>query len=426
MANGHNDKFLDSFLDLNIKRGSTLFFLSFLLTLFFIEAMRSYIPGIYIQMFHVVFTDEGWTLSLLSLMTMGLFALPLFSKILSDKFGKKEIMYISMVVVSIGRLLISFGLPAIIDTTLSSLIIGFYGIFMACFLGFIIENQFNESIKSKVVGIGFFSFAFISAILIDFTIRTIGFTADFTLINWPIEPWYNYQYLWTMFQIILSAACIILPILIWKDISPSGDLEEKKEIKKSGKNFIALIVGLGLGVFFFLGFNILFYPNAISQFTGSNYFIINIIIIVVITLSCYIFLEIKEKHIGLELLMILNVFLIISLVIFLFIGNLFGNIAMLLVSISFAPLLLDIYILLKLASTKGKRNNKVRMYSNAFSIALGIFLLFSFLYDFTTDWSFIIRAFRGLGIPILLVSSVLLFLSVIITLYLLKNKEAQK
>ncbi|TFF90600.1 MAG: hypothetical protein EU548_02165 [Promethearchaeota archaeon] len=423
MKDESNNKFSNSFLDLNIKRGSILFLISFILTLFFIEAMRAYIPGIYIQMFHVVFTDEGWEFSLLSLMTMGLFAIPLFSKILSDKFGKKQIMYISIIIISICRLLISFGVAAIIHTTLSGIIIGFYGIFMACFLGILLENQSKES---KVVKVGFYSFSFFLAILIDFTIRTVGFTADYTLINWAMEPWYNYQYLWTVFQIILSAVSIILPVIIWKDISVSEGSEEAAKNEKTGKNFIALIVGLGLGTFLFLGFNILLYPNAIAQFTETNYFIVNLIIIVVITLTCYIFLEIKEKRIGVEILMILNVFLIISLVIFLFLGHLSGYVAMILISISFAPILMDIYILFKLAGMKGKRNNKVRMYSNAFSIALGIFLLFSFLYDFTTDWSFIIRAFRGLGIPILLVGSVLLLVSVLITIFMLKNKEVQK
>ncbi len=91
-----------------------------LATLFFIEAFRTYVPGLYISMFHVVFQDPGWTGSLMILLTLILFFVPLFTNLLCKKFGQMKISLVSLLIIALARLGIAFHLSSIMETILKA------------------------------------------------------------------------------------------------------------------------------------------------------------------------------------------------------------------------------------------------------------------------------------------------------------------
>ncbi|MHA1269088.1 MAG: hypothetical protein ACTSPY_04815 [Candidatus Helarchaeota archaeon] len=426
MSDNKKNVFINDIFKLSNKDLSVLFIVPVILTLFFIEALRAYVPGIYEQLFHVVFQDSGWELSLMSLLTMILFAIPLFSRMLSKKMGVKKTIFISTIIIVVSRLLMAFRISAIIEVVLSGIIVGFYGMYVGTFLGFLLTHETKLNNISKV---GLYIITFIVGVLIDLLIRTIGFTTDISLITWPIDilTWYNYQYLWLIIQFPLSIIVILLHWKFWnKCTADYKPIEIDADKEKKGKNLIALISGMTLGIFLFLQFNIMLYPNAISQFTSTDYLIINVIVISVITLTCIILLTINEKIItNLGVMLFLNSFLMVGFAIFLYFGHTLGMVSAVLMAISISVMYFDIYAIIKFSGTCGKKGNKVRMLSNVFAIAFGIFLLFSFLYDFTTDWSFIIKSFRYWGPPILIISAVILICCVVIAI-IYNKKEMEK
>ena len=418
------DNFFDSITNINKKTGLIFIFIPIIMSLFFIEALRAYIPGVYSQMFHVVFQDEGWEMSLLSLLTLILFSLPLFTRILCKKFKTKRMVIISILVIAISRLFMSFKISVLLDTVFCGLIIGFYGIFVGSFIGFQLINKSNSSNTTKI---GLFSSTFFIAILIDFFIRTLGFTADYTLISWPLFglPFYYTQYIWIIFQAILSLITIILPLKYWskctKDYEP---IEFKPENEKKGKNFIALLSGVGLGAFLFLEINLFLYPNVIAQYTNTDYYLINIIVIGMVTLTCILFFIFKQEvWMDIKVIGLLNILFIIGFVIFVLFGHILGLFAAIFASISVLPILIDVYILFKFAVKRGRKDNKVRMFSNIFAIGFGIMLLLVFIFDFTTDWSFIIEALRNCGPAVLIIGAILLAVPVIIESYIGGNNK---
>ena len=403
-----------------------LFIIPTVITLFFIEALRAYIPGIYIQMFHVVFQDEGWIASLFSLLTMGLFTIPLFTKMLSKSIKPKRVIYLSIIIISICRLLMAIRISAIMETILSGLVVGFYGMFVGAFIGFI---STHNSDSSKLGKIGLYTVSFITAILIDFIIRMIGFTIDPTLITWPVDAavWFNYQYNWVIIQVIISTVIIVVSLMYWKKCTANYiKIEVDEEKERKGKNLFALIAGLGLGVFLFLSFNILLYGNAVAEFTNTDYFTINILLVGIITLTTFILLGLKENMItDLKLVIPINILFPVGFFFLAYAGNL-GYISGIMISLAYIPLILDLYVFLKFAGIRGRKGNKIRMYSNIFAIAFGIFLFFSFFYDFTTDWSFTIKAMRNLGPPILIIASIIFILTAIIATYLIKSRRVEQ
>lgn len=403
-----------------------LFIISTVITLFFIEALRAYIPGIYIQMFHVVFQDEGWVASLFVLLTMGLFTIPLFTRILSKKIKSKRVIYLSIAIISICRLLMALRISAIIETVLSGLVVGFYGMFVGAFLGFL---STHDSDTPKLGKIGLYTISFIAAILTDFIIRTIGFTIDPTLITWPVDAaaWFNYQYNWVIFQVIISAVIILVSLMYWKKCTANYvKIEIDKEKEKKGKNLFALIAGLGLGVFLFLSFNILLYSNAVAEFTNTDYFTINILLVGLITLTTFILLGLKEQLItDLKLVIPINILFPVGFFFLAYAGYL-GYISAVMISLAYVPLILDLYVFFKFVGIRGRKGNKIRMYSNIFAIAFGIFLFFSFFYDFTTDWSFTIKAMRNLGPPILIIASIIFILTAIMASFLIKSRRVEE
>lgn len=397
--------------DLNSKPFYTLFFNLVVLSLFFIQALRAYIPGVYVAMFHVVFGHNIGE-NLLILLTLIFFTLPALTNTLCKKFGIRRISIFSIYIIAICRLLIAFHLPNIWQTILSGIIIATYGIFMSTLLTIWFDNDSNGIKTDKKIIFAVFSI--LCAYLLDYLIRTIGFTQDISLMppGLSAEYWYITQYLWLFIQIPLTVVCIYFTRVNFPQFANNASSLEDKD--KMSTIYSLLFVGIGM--FWFLLFNVFLYPNIIAHYTDSSYHISNILSIIAVIVTILVILGVKKKiFLNLKVLVILNCFMIVSMCLFLFMGRILTYFAVVLVSVSLIIMFLNFFLLFTRMSTIIFKWEKVKTISNAFAIGLVFYILFTVLHMFTTDWAYIISAFKGYGPIIILIAIVILSVSAIIS-----------
>lgn len=391
-----------------------------LISLFFIQGLRGFFSAIRIALFHVVFGEDVMA-NLLPLLALIFLFLPGFTNTISKKVDKNRIMIFSIYAILIVRLLWALHLLGNLEVAYSGLIIMFYGFYLSTFLTTWIEESGGIKANQKMI-VAIFSF--FSAFLIDYLIRTIGYSQDISLIS-PglIADWRITQYIWLVIQIPLTILCIYLtkihlPRFTAKDNTSS---QERGKENKLGTQYSLIFSGIGM--FLFLLFNLFLYPNGIGQFTDTNYFFNNIINIVSIMIAIYVLLFVKIEVISNKtIIIILNGYMILSLCLFFIIGNLLMYAASILISISLIIMYLNVYLLFSRLSKISFKWEKVKTISNGITIGFAFLILFTFLHAFTTEWAAILAMFRGLGSLIMIIAGVIFSISTVCAV-LLKTKE---
>ncbi len=399
----------------------TLFFNLVILTLFFIQALRVFLPGVYVALSHVVFY-ENIAENLPILLTLVFFVLPALTNTICKKVGIKRVLMVSIYVIAICRLLIAFHLPNIWQTIFSGIAVSVYGMFISTFLTLWIKDEKIEiNSANKII---FVIFSIMCAFLLDYLIRTIGFSQDISLLppGLSAEFWYVTQYIWLFIQIPLTLFCIYFTRLYFPRFTISSDLDEKNDQNKKSTRYSLIFAGVG--AFWFLLFNIFLYPNIIAHYTATSYYVNNILSIVALIVFILIIFRVKRQTLSnIKIVAILNGVMIVSLCLFLFMGRILTYIAAILVSISLIIMYLNFYLLFVQMATINFKWEKVKTISNAFAIGLVFYILFTVLHIFTINWAFIISALKGLGPIIVLLASVLLVASTIISIHLNSRRE---
>ncbi len=403
-------------LKLKIKPFYALFFDLVILSLFFFQALRAYLPGVYVAMSHVVFY-ENIIENLLILITLVFFALPGLTNTICKKVGLKRALMLSIYSIAVCRLLIAFHLPNIWQTIFSGIIIAFYGVFISIFLTLWVDDEnFKIKLNNKIILV---VFSILCALILDYLIRTIGFSQDISLLPPGLlaEFWYITQYIWLFIQIPLTALCIYFTKTYFPRFEIASNSEEKHKPDKKSTRYSLIFVGIGM--IWFLLFNIFLYPNIIALYTATSYYINNFLSIIALIVTILILLCVRSEHLSnIKLVVILNSIMIVSICLFLFIGRVITYFASILVMISLIIMYLDFFLLFSKMSTINFKWEKVKTISNAFAISLVFYILFTVLHIFTTDWAQIIAAFKGYGPIIILLASILLVASTIISLSL--------
>jgi len=192
-----------------------------------------------------------------------------------------------------------------------------------------------------------------------------------------------------------------------KDVIFEGiDIQEKETSVADKKNFW-VIIALGLGMFLFLSFNMFLYPGAIVEFSTVNfatrisYDVINPIFICAITFSLLYIIFFEEKYLfKKELILIYNAIFLVALGLFLFVAGIMPfscYIIAILMTASLTFMFINLHVLITNIALKNTKYTKVKSISNMIATGFLFYILFVFLYDFTTDHAFTIAAFRGLG-----------------------------
>ena len=399
----------------------TLFFNLVILSLFFIQALRVFLPGVYVALSHVVFY-ENIAENLPILLTLVFFVLPALTNTICKKVGIKRVLMVSIYVIAICRLLIAFHLPNIWQTIFSGIAVSVYGMFISTFLTLWIKDEkIKINSSNKII---FVIFSMMCAFLLDYLIRTIGFSQDISLLppGLSAEFWYITQYIWLFIQIPLTIICIYFTRLYFPRFTISTDSDEKNDQNKKSTRYSLIFAGVG--AFWFLLFNIFLYPNIIAHYTATSYYVNNILSIVALIAFILIIFRVKRQILSnIKIVAILNGVMIVSLCLFLFLGRILTYIAAILASVSMIIMFLNFYLLFVQMATINFKWEKVKTISNAFAIGLVFYILFTVLHIFTINWAFIISAFKGLGPIIVLLASILLVASTIISIHLNSRRE---
>jgi len=417
-----------SFTELKKNMGSksliSLISVNTLISLFFIQGLRGFFPAIRIALFHVVF-GEDVMVNFLPLLTLIFLFLPGFTIVISKKIDNNRTMIFSIYAILIVRLIWAFHLPGNLETVYSGLIIMFYGFYLSTFLTSWLEERGDFKANQKMIVT---IFCFFSAFLIDYLIRSIGFSQDISLIP-PglIADWRITQYIWLVIQIPLTILCIYLTKIHLPRFSTNDNISSQERGKENKLGTQYSLIFSGIGMFLFLLFNLFLYPNGIGQFTNTNYFFNNIINIVSVMIAIYVLLFVKIEVISNKIIVIiLNGFMILSLFLFFTIGNMLMYAASILISISLIIMYLNVYLLFNRLSKISFKWEKVKTISNGITIGFAFLILFSFLHAFTTEWAAILAMFKGLGSLIMIVAGVIFSISTICAVLIKTNEEVEE
>lgn len=414
-----------SFTEMEKKVGSksliALIIINIMISLFFIQSLRGYFPAIRIALFHVVFGQEV-LVNMFSLLALIFLFLPGLTNTICKKIDKGRVMIYSIYIIIIIRLLWAFHLPFNLEAIYSGIIIMFYGFYMSTFLTVWVEEGDNIEANHKIVII---IFSFFSAFLIDYLIRSIGFSQDISLLT-PglIADWRITQYFWLTIQIPLSILCIYFAKIHFPRFSTKNNTIHQEQGKSTNLSTIYSLIFTGMGMFLFLQFNLFLYPNGIGQLTDTNYFFNNILNIVSIMIAIYIVLYVKIETISNKVVIgILNCFMILSLCLFFMLGKELTYIASIIISISLIVMYLNFYLLFIQLSRISFKWEKVKTISNNITIGFAFLVLFSFLHAFTTEWAAILAAMKDLGPLIMILAGIIFSISTIYAIIIKSNEE---
>ena len=393
---------------MGVKSFYTLLFVLILINLFFIQGLRAFLPGVYVSATHLVW-GEDVVINSLILITFVFFLLPAFTNKICKKFGRRRVMISSIYIIVLLRIFTAFHSLSIIEIVCSGLIIPFYGFFLSTFLSLWAEQDDKIELSHKLIVV---IFSIYCAFLFDYFFRTIGFTQDIAIITPGFGgDWRITQYFWLLIDIPLSILIIYLTKKYFpRFIAPPKKIlfiGEPKQVKTFSKLYSLIFVGVGM--FLFLQFNLFLYPNAIAQFTATNYYINNIINLASITIViCIVLFTNTDKISNLKTIGFSNGLMIGSLILFFFFGKILTYIVIILISISLIVMYLNLYFLMFLLSKINcQKWDKLKTISISLTISLLFMLLFSILHILSTEWAFTIQIFKGIGPYIMIIASII-------------------
>jgi MFS family permease len=406
---------------LNRRPFYSLLFNLVILSLFFIQALRAYVPGVYVAMFHVVFA-ENIVENLLILLTLIFYVVPALTNTICKKFGIKRVLISSMYIIAISRLLMAFHLPNIWQTILAGIVIAVYGMFISTFITLWVKDESTEIKMSNKIKMIIFSL--LSAFLLDYLIRTIGFSQDISLLppGLSAEFWYITQYLWLIIQVPLTVLCIYFTQLYFPRFTNVSDAEDYENSDR--KSTVFSLIFIGIGMFLFLLFNLFLYPNIIAHYTKTSYYISNILSITALIVVILVILRVKMQNLAnIKVSIILNSLLIIFLCLFLFMGALLTYVAIILASVSLIIIFVNLLVLFSSMATISFKWEKVKTISNSFAIGVSFYILFSVFHILSTDWAYVIAALKGFGPFVLILAGILLSASVLISIIINQRRR---
>ncbi len=408
--------------NIGMRQFYALLLLLITLSLFFFQALRSYVPSVYIAMFYVVFGHEV-VKNFLIMITLIFYLLPAMTNTLCKKFGIEKIMKFSIYFTIVSRLFLAFHLPNLIQVLLSGFIILFYCMFLSTFLTSWMNINLQIESNNKITLV---VFSLYCAFLLDYLIRTLGFTADLSLLppGWLADYWYLTQYLWLVIQVPLTVILFYYTRTSFPTILFT--FQEPKERNVSLTTKLSLIF-IGMGAIFFLLFNSLLYPNIISHYTNTEYHLNNILNVSALLITVLMILKMKRSYfINMTVMAILNSFWIIILFLFLFLGRLLTYIASVLISISLIFLYLDLYVLFTHMALISFKWEIIKTISNLLAISLAFYVIFLVLHVISTDWAYVLAFMKGMDPIIVFLAGITCSITTLLSIHLQQKRGETK
>jgi len=389
----------------------------FFVTLFFLQAFRTYVVNIYISFFNILWEGTGNYTPLLTLLVFGA---PLLGVLVYRKVSLNHMIASSAILTSIFVIPISLQLAYEFELLFSSLVVAFYAIFLPFYIYSRRQDQYQigQTGEAALLATGF-----ILAFSFDILFRGFGTTSDIsrTLLYFPLQ---------------LLFSIIVIGLIIWKQrkapqpqLTPSKSPDEEPEPHPLTSRIAGLFTIAGIGAFLFLEHSLLMSPHTLLRRLLPSYMFLDITFVLIFTLCILTLVGVmflhnkgrnffeKEKWYTLALSNFITILLFAG---FAFYPTWFDTYVLIIVNV---VLLFNLYYLLQFALHPRLRWSTTILCLVAF-IAFLFFLLWDFMFAFSFTHAYlgdIGSIFAGQTSTIILSAAIILGIASSYAVYTLRR-----
>ena len=346
-----------------------------LMTLFFLQGMRVYVTGLYVTVWNLVWIPGS---SMLPLLTLLVFVFPLLALVVAKKATSRVLAVVSTICISICSLMLGFGLSYELEMLLSSLVVGFYGIFFPSYLSHKLDWRPFERSKIDLV---LFTCGFALALSFDLMFRAFGATYDVG-VKPPLLP----------LKFMLAIVGVVLGVLLHQEslLREKGDIAAPSESRIGG-----MLIPSGVGALFFMEFTIFANPNSVLRWTQTQYSVADLalftpLLILAASLATLVLaIPYVRSNLGVErrqTILLGNLVIFVSVICLLFVGTWLSAVIVLLGQFF---MVFSLYAMLRYVSLHQFRGTRKSILATSFFLGLFLLLLWDFMYTFSFAHAFL-------------------------------------
>jgi hypothetical protein len=354
---------------------SVSFLAPLLLTLFFLQGMRVYVTGLYVTVWNIIWVPGS---SMLPLLTLLVFVFPLLALAVAKKVNSRVLAAVSSICISMCSLMLGLGLSYELEMLLSSLVVGFYGVFFPFYLSYRFDGSSFETSKTDLV---LFTCGFALALSFDLMFRAFGATYDV-----GVSP--------SLFPLkfVLAIVGVVLGVLMHQE----GPLREKGDITAPFASRVGgILIPSGVGGLFFMEFTIFANPNSVLRWIQTQYSVADLalftpLLILAASLATLVLAILYVRsNLGVEgrrTTLLGNLVVFVGVVCLLFVGTWLSAVIVL---IGQFFMVFSLYALLRYVSLHQFRGTRKSILATSFFLGLLILLLWDFMYAFSFAHSYL-------------------------------------
>jgi hypothetical protein len=346
-----------------------------LMTLFFLQGMRVYVTGLYVTVWNIIWIPGS---SMLPLLTLLVFVFPLLALVVAKKATSRVLAVVSTICISIWSLMLGLGLSYELEMLLSSLVVGFYGIFFPFYLSHKFDWSSFERLKIELV---LFTCGFALALSFDLMFRAFGATYDVGVSS-ALFP----------LKFVLAIVGVVLGVLMQQE----GLLREKGDIAAPFASRVGgMLIPSGVGGLFFMEFTIFANPNSVLRWTQTQYSVSDLalftpLLILAASLATLVLaIPYVRSNLGVEgrrTILLGNLVVFVGVVCLLFVGTWLSAVIVL---IGQFFMVFSLYALLRYAALHQFMGTRKSILATSFFLGLLILLLWDFMYAFSLAHSYL-------------------------------------
>jgi len=346
-----------------------------LMTLFFLQGMRVYVTGLYVTVWNIVWIPGS---SMLPLLTLLVFVFPLLALVVAKKVTSRVLAVLSTICISMCSLMLGFGLSYELEMLLSSLVVGFYGIFFPFYL----SHRFDwGTFERSKIELALFTCGFALALSFDLMFRAFGATYDVRG-NPTLLP----------LKFVLAMVGVVLGVLLHQE----GPLREKGDIEAPSASRIGgILIPSGVGGLLFMEFTIFANPNSVLRWTQTQYSVADLalftpLLILATSLATLVLaIPYVRSNLGVErrkTILLGNLVIFVGVVCVLFVGTWLSAVIVL---VGQFFMVFSLYGMLRYVSLHQFRGARKSILAASFFLGLLILLLWDFMYAFSFAHAFL-------------------------------------
>ncbi|MBN1399894.1 MAG: hypothetical protein JXA74_03595, partial [Anaerolineae bacterium] len=328
--------------------------------LFAFQAVRVLLAMLFARVYDALFEGQGWSaLAVAGALVLVMVIMPILSP--RDPRRMAYSLRIAAVLCALARVPLSIDIP-LIRTLAATATLGFAGLYVATLL------RTRASMLPTAMSLG---------LTVDQLSRAMGHTYDLSL-----RPW------WGFLQILISLGVIVLAERLLR-------AEDAPPVERPA----GFWAGIAYGAALFALSSLLALPNAAARWTGVSYAAMVAAMLALTTLPLWpgiARLVVSSGLAGTRWARVLAAFLLLSGLILAYRGSGGGS------ALAFVEALIVFWLLLPSSLQGGRRDPHL-------GVALGmlIMLLLSTAHAFSFTYPYSVRLFKGLGLPVLAIGSLM-------------------